>query len=245
MKQTLVNGKWNIILPDHRADRPEWVTGWEVETLDALHRNITKDDLVYEVGAEEGDMSGLIAQWCEGRIVLFEPNPKVWPNIKAIWEANNIPGPLGYFVGFAGTQDIAVPNNLNFELGTDGKWPKCAAGPLIGDHGFRNLAEEADSTPQTTIDLLVHDTGLVPTVITMDIEGAEFEALMGAKDTLEKHHPLVFVSVHAAFMYHYYKQDPTDFMNWMMKRGYKYHLLAWDHEIHVVFHHPEGKKYVA
>ena len=44
--------------------------------------------------------------------------------------------------------------------------------------------------PLTTIDLLVAELGLHRVdFIKLDIEGAEREALRGAKDTIEQHHP--------------------------------------------------------
>lgn len=244
MIKVKLNGKWDLILPEHRAARPEWKTGWEKETLDALEKNILPTDIVFEIGAEEGDMSALIAKWCIGRIVLFEPNPKVWPNLRAIWEANNIPMPLGYFVGFAGTQDIATPNNLNFELGEKNGWPTCAYGEVIGNHGFRHLAEEADSTPQIKIDTYVRQFKILPNVITMDIEGAEFEALKGAEETLKYHHPIIFVSIHPEFMNHHFGQFEKELHVYLENLGYQWKHLAYDHEHHYVFWHPKGKQYV-
>lgn len=243
MVKTKLNGKWDLILPKHRADRPEWKTGWEKETLDALCRNVTPDDIVFEVGAEEGDMSALIAQWCNGRIFLFEPNPKVWPNLKAIWESNNIAKPLGYFVGFAGTQDITNPANLNFDPSNQGEWPKCAYGEVIGDHGFRHLAEEADSTPQARIDTIVRHYKILPTIITMDIEGAEFEALKGAEETLKYHHPMLFLSIHPEFMNHHFGQFEKELHRYLEEMGYQWKHLAYDHEHHYVFWHPKGRQY--
>src|SRR5882724_6033705 len=95
VKPTLINGKWQLLLPKHRADRPEWKTGWEVERLDALRASIEPGKLVFDVGAEEGDMSALYALW-GAQVVLFEPNERVWPNIRAIWEANRLELPFDY-----------------------------------------------------------------------------------------------------------------------------------------------------
>ena len=79
MVPCLLNGKWDLTLPDHRP--PQWVDGWEVERLDAMHAVIRPGDTVIDVGTEEGDMSALCAQWAgpDGNMILVEPNPKVWP----------------------------------------------------------------------------------------------------------------------------------------------------------------------
>lgn len=104
MKKIKVNNKWEIVLPDHRADWPEWSKGkgWEKARLDSMHENLSKDDVIYYVGAEEGDMPALCAMW-GARVVLFEPNSRVWPNIRATWEANKLEDPLFCYVGYKET----------------------------------------------------------------------------------------------------------------------------------------------
>jgi hypothetical protein len=98
MVEALLNGSYRIILPKHRADRPEWYTekGWERARLAALKEAIqTKyfyDPTIYYVGAEEGEMPALCQMW-GAKVVMFEPNPLVWPNIRAVWEANQLPRP--------------------------------------------------------------------------------------------------------------------------------------------------------
>ena len=69
-------------------------------------------------------------------------------------------------------------------------WPECALGDVIGDHGFRHLAQEADATPQTMLDEWI---GSKVDIITMDVEGSEFEVLKGAIAILEWDRPVVFV----------------------------------------------------
>ncbi len=62
--------------------------------------------VVWDVGAEEGDMPALYATWgCD--VVLVEPNPKVWPCIRYHWTANQLDPPAGIYVGLVG----AAPND--------------------------------------------------------------------------------------------------------------------------------------
>ena len=100
MREVTINGRWPVIMPDHRADRPEWSTGWEVERLHSMHLAIRPADTVYDIGTEEGDLSALLGTWC-ARLHMFEPNPRVWPNVRAIWEANSLPAPAGCWSGFS------------------------------------------------------------------------------------------------------------------------------------------------
>lgn len=242
MIETLISERWSLYLPDHRANRftddgtPLWPT-WEKERIAAMHDAIRSGDVVFDIGTEEGDISALLATWVgeEGEICLFEPNPKVWPNIKAIWESNGLKTPRSFWVGFASDVDEFYPRNLNIDMTVVDGWPQCAYGPLIGDHGFRHLAQEADATPQIKIDSFCSRNQVEPDLITMDIEGAEMNALRGASQILRDCHPLVFVSIHPEFMTELYGVGRETVLNFMSELGYEADLLAIDHEEHWAF----------
>lgn len=229
MKKTLINGRWELLLPEHRASRKEWDIkngGWEVERLNALHKAIKPGMKVVEVGAEEGDMTALLGQWVgkDGTVLMFEPNEKVWPNIKAIWEANQVPATFQAFQGFA-----ADTTNQKTVSWTENQWPECADGELIGNHGFLNLSER-DDVPRITLNQLPFQ----PDIINIDCEGSELRVLKGAINQLLRG-TIVFVSVHDAFMSQMYEEYATDLFKYMKDLDYKYELLAYDHELHVRF----------
>lgn len=233
MIETRINGRWTLLLPRHRAERPEWSTplGWERERIASMALNLASGNVVIDVGAEEGDMSGLFASWgCQ--MVLVEPNPRVWPNIKAIFETNDLVDRVaGWHVGFCGTAlvDPIPPGVSAYGGDAAGVWPACAEGPVIGDHGFLHLAE--DVAPVTTIDLMP----VTPDALTIDVEGAELAVLRGAHATLQQDRPLVWVSVHPAFMRHHFAYNPDQLHRYMRGLDYDGHLLASDHEEHWLF----------
>ena len=102
MVPTLMNGRWELRLPSHRAYRREWTTPpyWEPERLDAMHALIEPGDVVYDVGCEEGDMAGLFASW-GAKIVAVDfpytggyqnapdPEPLLRESIRQIAEKGN------------------------------------------------------------------------------------------------------------------------------------------------------------
>ena len=239
MVDTLINGRWTLKLPAHRAARPQWDIangGWETERLAAMHSVIEPAMTVFDAGAEEGDFPALYALW-GAQVVMFEPNPLVVPNIKAIWDANHLAPPLGFFTGFAAAATNLTPAQMEpiFAQPDRDGWPACAYGPVIGDHGFRNVCERFHDTPQIRIDDYCTMRDVHPDVLTLDVEGAELEVLTGAEHTLKVRHPLVFASLHPTFIQEMYRQTVQDVHAFMEDCGYTGELLAVDHEEHWVF----------
>lgn len=231
MVEVAIHGQWPLLLPEHRAARPEW-PHWERERIQALNMALRPTDCLYEIGTEEGDMSALFARWCD-RIHLFEPNPRVWPNVRAIWEANRLKPPAGCWSGFAGPR-TAIPGAAWPDSHI---WPASAWGPVIGDHGFCQLNERPD-LPAVSLDDYAASTCDPPDVITMDVEGSELEVLRGAEGLLRDRRPVVFVSIHPESMLAHYRTYENELHKFMADLGYQGDFLAHDHETHYVFQHP-------
>jgi len=258
MIETTINERWKLLLPEHRAARPEWPV-WEKERLASMHEHLTalvrsvtdwsqidpysKRPVIIDVGAEEGDFPALWAQWGMD-VILFEPNPKVWPNIKAIWDANFLPHPLAMFVGFASDQtNVSPPNDTVHSKGylAEDGWPNCAHGEVIGNHGFRHLAEQAGETPQIEIDVFCAERTIH--AITMDVEGSELRVLKGARRILERDRPLVWVSCHTDYEWNdtrYEGVRSVDVVEWMQGVVYVGEHLINDHEDHWFFRPSES-----
>jgi len=246
VRETCINGRWVLRLPAHRAERPEWDIangGWEPERITSMASILGPGDVLYDCGAEQGDMPGLFSSLgCD--LVLIEPNPLAWPNIKCVWDANDLRPALAWWVGFASDTDY-VPKRADvaFPFGTDG-WPACAYGEAIGATGFRHLAQEHDVTSQITLDSLAARCGRPPTAITIDVEGSELRVLKGSIGLLVKHKPIVWVSIHSDRVWMdemYGGVDVGDVYAFMENYSYEGTFLAFDHEEHHVFRHPEGR----
>lgn len=231
--RTRINGRWDLLLPEHRAVRPQWDIangGWETERLSDMHAAVTialaelRIPHVLDVGAEEGDMPALYASW-GARVTCVEPNPLVWPNIRAIFEGNGLDTP-DWFVGFCGDESRLGLEDVD-EL--DG-WPVCANGPVIGDHGFCQLNERPDISA-TTIDSLRVLHGPFD-MITIDVEGSELSVMRGAAACLSLDRPVVWIAIHPTFMRDQYGVDPGHLHDLMGRAGYVGRLLADDHEQH-------------
>lgn len=234
MKNVKVNGKWDILLPDHRAARPEWHTekGWERKRLDHMSENIGDGDVVYYIGAEEGEMPALCQMW-GAEVVLFEPNHKVWPNIKAIWEANKLDAPW-IWKGFASDKDSGLALHQNFGG---------VKGEIITDHGFMELRNR--NAPEIKIDtlndMLSYDPGIKITAISLDVEGSEWHVLRGAEKTLRELHPKIYLSGHDRIMKDHWGTKLDDLRKWIIGLGYEETLIEDSHETHLYYEKAENK----
>jgi FkbM family methyltransferase len=225
----LVNDRWPLIVPDHRAARRSW-PWWEATRLAAMHHFIRPNDIVYDIGAEEGDFPCLFASW-GARVVLAEPNPKAWPNIRATFEANDL-HPAAWWVGLISDREWRVDDEHRY--GTL-DWPDCSYDEMVPDHGFFHLAEHTSVSPGLTLDELVERTGLTPDVVTVDVEGGEYHVMRGAYATLRHARPLVFCSTHPEFMVDLYGESDVEFYAFMEAAGYERVFLCQDHEVHDLF----------
>jgi hypothetical protein len=229
--KALVNGEFEITLPKHRANRPDWYEphGWEKPRLKHMSENISSGDVVYYVGAEEGEMPALCQMW-GAEVVLFEPNPKVWSHFPLLWSANNLELPLICIPGFASDKI----NNLSRIYYNE--WPPEVNAEIEAAHGFKELYLEGDTYGQITIDSCVYDHNIkAPTAISLDVEGSEWRVLGGAEKVLKEHKPKIWLSGHPEFMLQQWDESLYNLRQWIKGLGYKELILDYQHEVHLFY----------
>lgn len=231
MIPTLINERWTLNLPEHRASRPNWAN-WERETLAYLWAMIRPGDVVWDIGAEEGDLSALYASW-GARVCCVEPSPYAWPWIKQTFDANGQAMEAGS-VSFCGpTASTAI--RPDFDATPDAnRWPACASDPgyAVPDYGFRCMNGQTDTTPVVPLDELPFPH---PDLVCMDIEGAEYQAILGATGLLKTWRPTFMISVHPEFMRETFGDTPDDLHTHFELAGYTSHYVAYDHEQHWIY----------
>ena len=223
MENAVIAG-YPIVLPAHRAafhrEHPDWHKAW----LDSIHRSLKPDDVVIDVGAEQGDLSALIASWLpDGGIVLVEPQPLFWPTIRETFEANG----LKPFMAVEGYADEVSSGYVQYG---DSVWPASADGINPTDPGFYHLNEH----PATKA--AVDDFPVVVSALTIDVEGSELYVLRGAELTLKEQRPQVWCAIHPEIMRDRYGHDPNDLMRFMRDLGYEAELLGFQGEVHARFY---------
>lgn len=236
MREVRVNGRWPVLLPEHRARRPSWLTH-EAARFQSIHDALEPGQLLWDVGAELGDHAAVFAWWGL-RLVLVEPNPRAWPCIAATIGANEASAQVaGWAWAFTGDHpDPLEPNRYGVGGGVALTWPPVAAGPCDERAGMAHLSgrpdpDPYDAQPTTTIDALVALGLPAPDALTIDVEGAELKTIRGAATTLEVHRPHLWISIHDELMRGYGDQ-PGELHRTLLEAGYRGRRLATDHEDH-------------
>ena len=117
---------WEFDLPRPLADWDVF-SYWERARFDSMRTHLKPGTVLFDVGTEQG--------WCNlayasivgpENMVLIEPTPEFWPNIRATWERNYEQPPLACFQGLmsALTGRSVRPDDFR-------DWPAVSKGPLI------------------------------------------------------------------------------------------------------------------
>lgn len=231
-----VAGRWPLKVLEHRTKSTDFAS-WEKEFLTVFAGSLKPGDIVFDVGAEEGEFSALAAKMAGGSNVhMFEPRQQIWNNIRAVWRLNGLERPGGCWAGFASdsTSDPA-PGKSAFV-----PWPRTRGGDGLHLHSRFESLLRRKGIPSITIDDYVDITGISPSVIAMDIEGAEVLAVRGALETLSRARPVVHVSVHVHMIPEYGCREEELFRTFS-RLGYRSRLISVDHDEHWVFWDPKKR----
>lgn len=139
------------------------------------------NEVFYDIGAAYGDTVSAFFTCCRstGKAVAVELDPQVAAKLEDLCREH------GYNVR---VENCGVTDKAGYVYA-----------PASGNTGGTSLSAkntEGQAVSLTTIDNLVRKTGLIPTLIKMDIEGAELQALRGATHTIKKHAPKLAICVY-------------------------------------------------
>lgn len=242
MKRALINGRREMILPDQIADwdaitgNHEDRQGWEFERFESFGKHLKRGMTFFDVGAEHGWISAVIGREFVGpeNMVLFEPSPEFWINLRLIWEANDLPAPKACFPGFVSSSSSVK------SVSRAPKWPKWTGNGTaeVNAMAYRSMSNPKDviEIPTVSIDDFVRMTKIHPEVINVDVEGAEIFVMQGARTTLMEDRPLVWLSVHPDLMLRDFGFSRVEALfEFMSNSGYGREYLGTDHEQHHFF----------
>lgn len=158
-----------------------WLGNYELEKVVSFEENIKKGDVIFDIGAQSGFYTLLASELTgeDGKVFSFEPFPQNIYYLKRNTEINNCKN--------INVIEMAVSDKNGIVNFKEGK-----------SNFAGRISDEGDLKVKTaSIDVLMADGKLLPpNLIKIDVEGAEFSVLKGARLTLEKYHPLIFLAIH-------------------------------------------------
>jgi FkbM family methyltransferase len=176
-----LRGRW--WLPASRGKILRILGGsYEPEQTKLFQEHVRPGGTVLDVGAHVGYYTVLSAVLAgeRGAVWAFEPNPANARFLRRHTEINHLRN--------VRVTEAAVSSDrgtARFDFGTGS--------------GTGHLAEHGAVEVQTVrLDEFCAENSIAPTAIKIDVEGAERGVLEGARDTLARHRPVIFLSTHGA-----------------------------------------------
>ncbi len=175
---------------DMQAEKDYWLGTYEPELQQAVRDWLPKGSVVYDVGANVGYISLLLAQAAgdAGQVFAFEPLPANLERLAANLRLN----PWAHVTCVAGAV-VDRPGPVRFLAHASGAMGKAAGSAGRADQSYPDEIE----VPGLTLDEFAYAGGHpVPQVIKMDIEGGEVLALQGMRRLLAEARPLLLLELH-------------------------------------------------
>jgi FkbM family methyltransferase len=181
--------RFEVELP---LDKAIWSGTYEPEFADAISDGVKQGDVCYDIGGYRGYMSGTMALAGASKVIVFEPLPA---NQQALQRLCSLNPSLNIEI-----KPIAVGN-------TDGSIQlRVMADASMGKLVTSTFQSEAQAAGEIEIairrlDSLVQSAEiLAPSVMKIDVEGAELDVLEGAANILKASRPIVFIEAHSSVL---------------------------------------------
>jgi FkbM family methyltransferase len=200
---------------EHIQQQIFWYGFYEKKFILAWENLIGEDAIVLDIGANLGYYSLVAANKAKkGMVYAFEPSPHNRKSLKENLELNQVKNIT--------ILPWAVSNESGetkfYQSGQDNSGmsalvkPENFSGQSLKVHAI-SLDEWLEITPLKKIDL-----------IKMDIEGAEFRALLGMKQLLQKYQPILFIEIDAQLLRRF-DTSPSAIHSRLNTYGYKAYTI--------------------
>ncbi len=178
------------ILLDMQVDKDYWLGTYEPELQAALHDLIPPGAVVYDVGANIGYVSLLLARAAgeAGRVFAFEALPANVDQLRRNVELNGMQSRVQVIAAAV----TCAPGPLRFLVHASG-----GMGKAVGSAGRQDAYQAEITVDGLSLDDFVYRQGNpAPQVVKMDIEGGEVLALPGMRRLLEEAQLLMLMELH-------------------------------------------------
>lgn len=164
-----------------------WLGFYEYDKQKMISRELRRNAVFYDIGANVGFYSLLASQFVDGgKVFAFEPLPQNLAYLEKHIALNHVQNVEILALAVSNT------NGRSFFAVERTRSMGCLASD--GDIGIEVATATLDS-------LVEQGRILPPNCIKMDVEGAEFLALQGARETFRRYRPVLFLATHGQEVY--------------------------------------------
>jgi FkbM family methyltransferase len=159
-----------------------WIGDYEREQVILFARSLKSDTIFYDIGAHAGYYSILASKKVgdDGEVYSFEPLPRNVSYLKKNVQINKCKN--------VNIVESAISDSDGMALFSEGA---SSYEGKISPYGEINVSMKS-------IDSLMRISNLKkPDMLKIDVQGSEFRVLMGAKNTITKFKPKIFLSIHS------------------------------------------------
>lgn len=182
----------------------------EMAAFIRLSRGAPEDAVLLDIGAHKGLFSLVhLALRPRHRSILVEPSRPLAADAASLMALNDAAGRSEVLLAGMGA------DNLTRRIVTDAL-------------GFAQPAAdgaEGEDVPFLTMDQLCVERRMAPSIVKIDVEGAEAEVLRGARATLRAHHPVICLELHLDVLERR-GESPGVLLDDLVSLGYRFESTA-------------------
>ena len=181
-----------------------------------LRENLSIGDTFVDIGAYIGFYSILARNIVgdSGKVIAFEPNPESYEMLKKNFELNGYKNCIaenialfdedGFFSLFTAKRGISSSSLFKVE----------------GIHSGQHFTVKA-----TTFDKYCKNHDIVPNLVKIDVEGAEYNVLLGAQEVISLYRPKLLIEIHPQHL-ETAGHSLQEFFGFLEQQGYRILLIS-------------------
>jgi FkbM family methyltransferase len=208
-------GSFEMDIRSHIFKRLLEFKSYEPEIVQAIVERMTPDKDAIDVGANIGLFTVLFAKTVRSdrRVLAIEPSPAVLSYLRNNIERNGVINRVSIFEGVAsnkeGKADLHVIGGMDEYSSLSG----------IVHSNVRDHKSTAVRVTAKRLDDIVKQSGLRPGIIKLDVEGAEYLALLGAVNMIREFRPII-VSELSDELLKGFGHSSKDVLSFLQQNGY-------------------------
>lgn len=175
----------------------------DFQMMDDINRNKPTGKMIFDVGTFIGASSLVFAKMVgkDGKIIGFEPNPFNRERISENLELNSdLKRRIKIFPMALSASDGTMAMTLSSQI--DNGYSSTSR--LSQSHPTLHTDQLPSGFEEITVDVMTLDNFIsknkfIPDILKVDIEGAEYDFLLGSRETIKKYKPILYIELHSEF----------------------------------------------